>query len=309
MFKADPDRPLVVVGAANMDVVGLASTGRVPGDSTPGRLVLSPGGVARNVAHVLAQLGTAVDLVSVVGDDVFGGQVISRTLAAGVNTQAIHVVAGGTTSSYLALLEPDGSLAWAVNDMQILESLTPQRLAQEQQRLQNAAGWVLDCNLTDSTLAWLFGQARSCPVAVDGVSAAKVGRVAPWLGQIDLLKINRLEAAALTGLALDSVGQALLAAEALRAKGVAQVLITLGAWGAGWCDTQGRTGYLPVAPGPASGLAGTNNNNNGAGDALFAGLLAALGRGANFETAMACAMVCAAHARAGLDIDRATISP
>lgn len=307
MFKAGLDRPVVVVGAANMDVVGLASTARVPGDSTPGRLVLSAGGVARNVAHVLAQLGTAVDLVSVVGDDEFGDQVIRTTAGTGVNTQAVQVLKGSRTASYLALLEPDGSLVWAVNDMQILESLTPEHLAQEQQRLQNAAGWVLDCNLPASALAWLFGQAGSCPVAVDGVSAAKVCRVAPWLGQIGLLKLNRLEAAALTGLALGSVGQALLAAQALRVRGVAQVLITLGAWGACWCDAQGRTGYLPAAAPPLSSQASANNN--GAGDALFAGLLAALGLEKNFETAMACAMVCAAHRRAGLTIDSTTIGP
>lgn len=298
MFKTGGDKPVAVVGAANMDVVGRGSTCLVPGDSTPGQLVLSPGGVGRNVAQALAQLGRAVDLVSVVGDDAFGGHIVSTTRAAGVNTQAVQVLAGSRTASYLALLEPDGSLAWAVNDMQILELLTPERLAKEEQRLQNAACWVLDCNLSGPALTWLLGRTGSKPVAVDGVSAAKVSRLLPCLGQIGLLKLNRLEAAALTGLTQGSVEQALLAAKALRAKGAAQVLITLGPLGACWCDAQGQTGSVGVADGQRSNN-NSNGNSNGAGDVLLAGLLNALLRGQDFESAMTQAMACAARHRAG----------
>ena len=260
-------------------------------------------------------MGCAVELVSVVGDDVFGSQITSSTLAAGVNTQSVRVVAGSRTASYLALLEPDGSLAWAINDMQILELLTPEILAKQAQDLQNAACWVLDCNLPERTLAWLFGRATSCPVTVDGVSAAKVSRLLPWLGQIDLLKLNRLEAAALTGLAVESLEQAMVTAQVLKAKGVGRVVITMGSLGACWCNAQGRTGYLPVSPNTQEAQADTlgnsnsnsNSNSNGAGDALFAGLLAALGQGRSFDAAMASAMVCAARTRAGFKIDRTTI--
>ena len=48
---------IVVVGGANMDISGRPDAPLVAQDSNPGKVRLSPGGVARNIAHNLALLG------------------------------------------------------------------------------------------------------------------------------------------------------------------------------------------------------------------------------------------------------------
>jgi hypothetical protein len=69
---------------------------------------------------------------------------------------------------------------------------------------------LLDGNLPEPVLAWLFARAGGAPVFVDPVSAFKCRRFLPWLVQIHTLKVNRIEAQALWGQPLD--GEAAIAA-------------------------------------------------------------------------------------------------
>lgn len=47
----------VVIGGANMDILGTPGQALTPGSSTPGTVSYSPGGVGRNIAENLARLG------------------------------------------------------------------------------------------------------------------------------------------------------------------------------------------------------------------------------------------------------------
>ena len=60
--------------------------------SNPAEIRLSYGGAARNIAETLARLGQEVDLISVIGDDTVGRQLIEFTSRAGVNMQACKVI-------------------------------------------------------------------------------------------------------------------------------------------------------------------------------------------------------------------------
>ena len=56
--------PVFVIGAVNMDISGTPAAELRTGDSNPGRVTLSPGGVGRNIAENLRLLGRKVDLVA-----------------------------------------------------------------------------------------------------------------------------------------------------------------------------------------------------------------------------------------------------
>ena len=60
---------VVVIGAANIDIGGTPYKPLIPGDSNPGVIKMSYGGVGRNIAHNLALLGVDVELVTAAGDD------------------------------------------------------------------------------------------------------------------------------------------------------------------------------------------------------------------------------------------------
>jgi pseudouridine kinase len=266
LFTDSCRAPIVLVGGANMDIAAHTHLDLVPADSTPGQIQCAPGGVARNVAENLARLGHDCHLVSLVGDDVFGKSLLEATQAAGVKVAALGTQAAQRTATYLSLHGPDGDMAVAINDMAILDGLTPDHLQTHWALLQRAACVVLDCNLTPAALAWLLTQACVAPVFVDAVSVAKCLRIMPWLTHIHTLKVNRLEAQALTGLPVQSVDEACLAAVHLHQSGVRHVVISLGAQGVCWCDAQGATGHRAARPMRVV-------NTSGAGDALLAGLV------------------------------------
>lgn len=260
---------ILVLGGANMDIVASADQGLSPGDSTQGRVCFSPGGVARNVAENLARLGHQVRLISAVGDDPPGHTLLAATRQAGVDVSGCRVLPGLATASYVSVHDADGTLAVAVNDMQVLEHITPAGLAPHAELVRSAALLVLDCNLSDVALGWLFDQRGSKPVFADAVSAAKCLRLRPWLGRLHTLKVNRLEAQALSGLAVESSAEVEAAAAWLHGQGVQQVVVSLGAQGlyfsakAAPAGEHGWQAALPVRV----------VNTTGAGDALMAGLV------------------------------------
>ena len=63
----------LVIGGLNMDILGTPSHSFVQRDSNIGRVRLTPGGVGRNIASHLARLGAPVELMAVLGNDVYAG--------------------------------------------------------------------------------------------------------------------------------------------------------------------------------------------------------------------------------------------
>ena len=74
----------VVIGGANMDICGCSHDNLRIGDSNPGRVRTSAGGVGRNIAENLARLGTDTRLLSAVGNDQYGHHLLDVTQRAGV---------------------------------------------------------------------------------------------------------------------------------------------------------------------------------------------------------------------------------
>lgn len=283
------DRFVVALGAANMDITGSALHPLAVGDSTPGRIRSAAGGVARNVAENLARLGRDVRLLSAVGDDLYGRALLEHTRRAGVDVQGCQVLAGQATSTYLSVHGPDGDMAVALNDMGILAQLTPERLAAHAGLMRHAGAVLVDCNLSEEALAWTVAHAGDAPLFAEPVSAFKCRRLLPWLERIHTIKANRLEAQALTGLAIDDDGGVVEAARWLHRRGLRQVVLSLGARGAYWSEHDGTSGWQLAPP-------ATVVNTTGAGDALMAGLVSCFLDAAPLAEAVVFAAGCAALA-------------
>ncbi len=258
---------VVVIGGANLDIVARSHDPLLPGTSNPGHTRMTPGGVGRNVAENLARLGTAVRLVSAVGDDPAGDRIVADTRAAGVDVTGVRRVTGGSTGTYTAVLAPDGELVTAVADMSAVDAITPEDLPDD---LTDAALLVLDGNLAPPTIARALARARAdgVPTAVDPVSAPKAARVAGLLTGVHLLTPNVDELAALTSPALDVPE----AAAELHRRGADLVWVRLGGDGSLLSGPDGTTRLASV---PADVVDVT-----GAGDAMLAAFCHALLAGA-----------------------------
>ncbi|CCH80290.1 Carbohydrate kinase, PfkB family protein [Nostocoides japonicum T1-X7] len=192
---------VVVVGAALMDVHAVSRRRLVLETSNPATISTSPGGVGRNIAENLARLGTAVDLVAVVGADAFGDALIDQARSVGIGTGEM-ITTPYPTGTYVAVLDADGELSVAASDATATDGLTVPMLVGARSALESAALLVLDGNLPPACVGWLLdvAAAASVPVVLEPVSVPKAERLAALLDTtrpILLLTPNRDELAAL----------------------------------------------------------------------------------------------------------------
>lgn len=264
-------RPLVaVVGACNLDIGGRPTEPLVSGDSRPGTVMRSPGGVGRNIAHNLALLGAQVQLFTVLGDDAGSADLRLSCVEVGIDTSASPALEGESCATYLFLAHSTGEMAYAVSDMDICERMTPSFLAPRMEAINRAALCVTDTNLPAESLLYLAEHCR-VPLFADPVSITKTQRLHGLLPLLHTLKPNRIEAELLTGFPIRDEAELARAARALLDMGLRQVFITLGADGAFAADRETAV-RLPNVPGALA-------NTTGAGDAFTAALAYAYLRG------------------------------
>ena len=111
-----------------MDIGGFPSGLCAMGDSNPGRIRMSAGGVGRNIACALARLGVETQLVTALGGDAFAEALRRDCEACGVGLEHALAFPDAASSAYLFISDPSGDMRLAVNDMAICERLTPEAL-------------------------------------------------------------------------------------------------------------------------------------------------------------------------------------
>jgi pseudouridine kinase len=271
-FARSPESPALVIGAAGVDIVGRLRAELRPATSTPAQIRSSFGGVARNVAENLARLGQAVTLITAVGQDEDGQRLIQALQAAGVDTQAILCTDQYATGAYLGVLNPDGSLQFALDDMRAINALTPDYLRQHADLFKSASLLFIDANLPKETLRTALALARQArlPVCADPTSASLAARLIPYLSRLYLIAPNAAEAEILCGegLKITSPRQAIRAAKHLVSQGVEIAIVTLAERGVCYATSE-TSGHIPAIHTPIT-------DPTGAGDALTATVIFAL---------------------------------
>jgi ribokinase len=88
-------KPIVVVGSINMDLVARTHQIPLPGQTVSGTgFETTPGGKGANQAVAAARLGYRVEMVGMVGEDVFGQALLDNLTSAGVGTAAVERASG-----------------------------------------------------------------------------------------------------------------------------------------------------------------------------------------------------------------------
>ena len=264
-YILSPLQYAVVIGGANMDLCGRSDTSIVLADSNPGSLESSAGGVGRNIAENLARLGDQVEFIGVFGGDAWGEEHKESCHLAHVGTDHSLTVRDSKSSSYLSILDDHGELLVALNDMQLIDQLNAKQLAKRGGIIKGASVLVVDANLSDEALEYLFIQHGDKTIFADPVSSIKATKLLPYLEKIDFLKPNLLEATVLAGYDPSQPIDARQLAEDLHAKGIAHLAISLGNKGvlASWNEQQFIADSTPTDV----------VNVTGAGDAMMAALV------------------------------------
>jgi len=263
---------VLVIGGANLDIKAKTLGRHVAATSNPASILSKPGGVARNIAHNLARLGVDVALLSVVGDDPAGALLLEATANAGVDISHVRKL-HGATGSYFAVLDQNGELVTAVNDMHLLDSITPAWL--DHSLIEQSAFVVADCNLPLPVLVALAKRAGE-KLIVEPVSVPKCVKLKDMLkaAKIFLATPNLDQLGALTGSWSVDAGAA-----KLLEMGLQNVAIHAGSKGAFLAQADAPLLHVPSQARVVADV-------TGAGDAATAGLVYGLVQGAPLANAI-----------------------
>ncbi len=259
---------VLVIGAANFDVKGRMAHAPVMRSSNPAAIRTSLGGVARNVALNLARLGTPVTLLTAVGDDHAGHELLAEAQREGVDISRALIVPGEFTGTYLAALDPTGDMYLALDDLRVLRHITPQYLESQHAAFRDCEMVAMDLNLGEEVLVTAFRLAHQYGkrICVDPTSAALARKLRPHLHQVHIVTPNIREAEALLGdVTIRDATDALQAARRLVSRGVEIAVITQAERGACYA-TEHESGQFPA-------LRIRIADTTGAGDALTASLI------------------------------------
>lgn len=243
------DNHILVIGATLLDTKGKPTAGLEPGTSNPANIRHTRGGTARNVAENLARLGAEAMLISAVGDDRTGRHLLDYTAEAGVNIDHVLRVEGYNSGSYIALLDDDGSLSVALDDVSVMQNVTPDYLYRNRKLFRDACLVMIDGSLDPTTTetACRLAQKYDVPLCADPSSARLAVRLCPYLDSLDLVVPNEVEAAVMTGAEFRGYDPdaSLDAALWLIRSGVGTAVISLSDFGLVYA-TSDETGRIPA---------------------------------------------------------------
>lgn len=287
-------RPDVLcIGSVLWDIIGRSPAALRLGSDVPGRITRVPGGVAMNIAMTLRRFGLTPALLTAIGRDPEGEELIAACARLGLETAHVYRSDDLPTDRYMAIEGANGLIA-AVADAHSLEAagdkvlrpLADGRLGSEEAPF--AGTIALDGNLTEALLAEiavspLFALAD---LRVAPASPGKAERMLPLLTHPGAtLYVNREEAGLL---AKEPFATSALAAEGLLVRGARRVLVTDG--GNPCAEGTAGAGVIADAPPPVMVARVT-----GAGDTFMAAHLVAERRGADRAAALAAAVRAAAE--------------
>ena len=235
------NRPIVCLGAANLDRKLRSISTLKMGTSNPARQDESFGGVARNIAENLARLATPVSLLTVIGDDSSGRALLDHAEAAGIDTRGTLKLQGVCSGTYTAVLDDHGEMMLALADMALYDMLTPEFLATRQPQRAVGALTVADMNLPHDTLCCLLVDAQrdAIPLIIVAVSQPKMAYLPLDLHGLRLLILNRGELETRVGRPLATEAELLAGCREVQAQGAQDVIVTLGGTGVVYTSADG----------------------------------------------------------------------
>ncbi len=264
---------VIVIGGANVDIKAKAIAPNVMRTSNPGIVSTTAGGVGRNIAHNLARLGAGVSLISVVGQGPHGDMVLETTSRSGVDVSRV-MRSTVSTGTYVALLDHDGEMISALNDMRAVEAIVPPLIDMHAAAIAAARYVVADCNLPLESLIHIASLAGG-KLIIEPVSVPKSAKLVEVLKHhcIFLASPNLDQMEHLAG--TRDIGRAFAF---LHRAGLANAVLHAGSEGA-FASTGHDISHVPAQP------AGEIIDVTGAGDAAVAGLVYGLLKGESLVNA------------------------
>lgn len=278
---------MVVVGVVFLDIKGFPFFKYDAVGTNLGNVLMTHGGVARNVAENMANLGAEVEFVTMLDDDSLGREARLRLRGAGVKlTHAVSTPDKGM-GMWLAVFNEKGDLAGSVSHMPDASPI--ERLFDEkgEEIIQSCRGVALEIDLSEKVSERVFELAERFdkPVYAIVANMSVILRRPDFMARTACVILNEIEAGRLFGRELRALSpeETLEAvSEAAPAMGIRSIVVTMGARGAVYLDAEnGLRGVCPAVPCRVV-------DTTGAGDAFFSAVVESLARGMRLDDAVTC---------------------
>ena len=241
---------IAVIGAIFVDIKGYPHAAYIPGGRNAGKVRHVHGGVSRNVAEDLGNLGLAPQFISLT-DKKQDGMGAWLAVFDNNNDVCASISHRPDLMPLLAVLQEEGNRVFSQADSVLIELDLEQPLIEEIYRLKAKYN-------------------TSVYAAVSNINIALDRR--EYLQQTDCFVCNKQEAGILFSMDFENEDPENLAsqlAECVKDGNIPAMVVTLGADGAVWADREGAFGFCPPQQVPVA-------DTTGAGDAFFAGVAAGL---------------------------------
>lgn len=203
-YVLPPEKYVTVVGAVNMDVYGILKTDHpVAKGSNAGHITTQLGGVGRNIAVNLSQLGLHTNLITAYGYDQNGQTFKEDAMRRNINLSYAREIHGQETSIYLYINRPSGERYIGVDDMDINQYITPDYLGRQLASLNQSSLVIFDSNLPATSIRWLYDNIK-VPLYAKAVSVDKAPNLLQNNVHLSGLVINGVEGSLITGIPINS---------------------------------------------------------------------------------------------------------
>jgi ribokinase len=223
---------IVVVGSSNTDMIIKVSHVPVPGETIiGGTFSTAAGGKGANQAVAAARAGGDVTLVGRVGEDMFGRKAKDGFVKDSINVD--HVISDKDAPSGVALIfvgeDGENSIAVASGAN---ANLSPSDVESAGDAISSADMLIMQLETPLETVqkAASIASEKGVKVILNPAPACELSD--DILSHVSILTPNESEAELLTGMKVQSEKDAAAAADALMAKGIETVIVTMGAKGA-----------------------------------------------------------------------------
>jgi ribokinase len=218
---------IVVIGSSNTDMVVQSGHETILG----GTFFMNPGGKGANQAVAASRLGGNVTFVSKTGDDVFGKQTVQNLQKEGIHTDFVTIDPVHPSGVALIMVDAQGENCIVVAPGSNM-ALTPHDMNPVIDRLKSAEIVLLQLEIPLETVKNIIEIANRYGrrVILNPAPAQKLAD--SLLKNLFMITPNEAEAEILTGVRVTDTDSAKKAASILQAKGIEQVIITMGAGGA-----------------------------------------------------------------------------
>lgn len=276
---------ILVIGSSNTDMTVKTPWLPKPGETIlGGDFTMGPGGKGANQAVAAKRLGGDVTFVCKVGSDIFGDNAIATYDREGLDTS--HILRSHKPSGVaLILVDKDGENCIAVASG-ANGDITPEDIRAKADLIRSAGILVMQLEMPVPSVVEAAKIAHEAGVYVILNPAPACALPAELFGYIDLMTPNQTESEFFTGIRVHDEASAAEAAAALRAKGVKDIIMTMGSKGSMGFTSEGEF-FTPAHKVEAV-------DATAAGDTFCGGLAVAIAEGNTLREAAAFATAASA---------------